>query len=188
MPLPAVSFRVANAADALCIGVLGMQVFLDTYATDGIRPAIAREALESLSPERIETIIRTPNNAFIVAEIDDHLVAFAQLSLRTGHELVTRPEAAELQRLYVQERFTGRGLGTRLIGEAEAFVSSMQGAAVMWLTAWVGNERARSFYPRRGYAELGSTQFVFQGEAHENRLYAKSLDQTPTSASSKETT
>ena len=188
MSLPEVSFRVAEADDALCIGVLGMQVFLDTYATEGIRPAIAREVLEGLSPERIEAIILAPNHAFIVAEINDHLVGFAQVGLRTSHELVARPEAAELQRLYVQERFTGRGLGTRLMREAEAFISSTQGAATVWLTAWVGNERARSFYPRRGYAEVGSTQFVFQGEAHENRLYAKSLDQNAAPASAKETT
>jgi len=31
------SIRVGTPEDALCIGVLGMQVFLDTYATDGIR-------------------------------------------------------------------------------------------------------------------------------------------------------
>ena len=37
--------RAARAADAPCLGVLATQVFLDTYATGGIRPAVAREVL-----------------------------------------------------------------------------------------------------------------------------------------------
>ncbi|MDQ2778277.1 MAG: hypothetical protein M3Y32_01830 [Pseudomonadota bacterium] len=40
-----VNLRTAVGADALCLSVLAMQVFLDTCATEGIRPAIARAVL-----------------------------------------------------------------------------------------------------------------------------------------------
>jgi hypothetical protein len=43
------TIRTAANDDALCLGVLGIQVFLDTYATEGIRPSIAREVLAALS-------------------------------------------------------------------------------------------------------------------------------------------
>jgi hypothetical protein len=52
-----IAIRRAKAADALCIAVLGTQVFLDTYAVDGIRPALAREALETLSPGAMAELI-----------------------------------------------------------------------------------------------------------------------------------
>ncbi len=35
--------RTGVPDDALCIGVLATQVFLDTYATSGIRPDLAYE-------------------------------------------------------------------------------------------------------------------------------------------------
>ena len=38
---PEILFRPAEPADALCLGVLSTQVFLDTYATHGIRRAVA---------------------------------------------------------------------------------------------------------------------------------------------------
>ncbi|MDP9029793.1 MAG: GNAT family N-acetyltransferase, partial [Pseudomonadota bacterium] len=41
--LPDMLIRDARPEDALCVGVLGMQVFLDTYATEGIRDSIAAE-------------------------------------------------------------------------------------------------------------------------------------------------
>ena len=48
---PGVSLRIAVDADALCIGVLATQVFLDTYAPDGIRPSLAHVVLEHFSTE-----------------------------------------------------------------------------------------------------------------------------------------
>ena len=59
-----VIFRNAVVDDALCIGLLGMQVFLDTYATEGIREAIAQEALDSFSPQIIKELIIKPDNLF----------------------------------------------------------------------------------------------------------------------------
>jgi len=79
-----------------------------------------------------------------------------------------------LRRLYVQERFTGHGIGKRLLLEAERFTAS-RGASLLWLTAWVGNPRALAFYPRQGYAEMGRTAYVFEAESYENRLFGKPL-------------
>ncbi len=58
--------------------------------------------------------------------------------------------------------------------EAEHFTAS-RGASLLWLTAWVGNPRALAFYPRLGYAEMGRTAHVFEGESYENRLFGKPL-------------
>jgi ribosomal protein S18 acetylase RimI-like enzyme len=170
----AFTYRQATVADALCIGVLGMQVFLDTYATQGIRSSLALEALQSFSPEVIAETIATPGTSFIVAQANGHLLGFAQLSARTGHPRVAQPEAAELQRLYVQERFTGRGLGKALLEQAER-LASREGAPQLWLTVWARNRRALAFYPGQGYRQAGSTAFVFQGESHENHLFVKRL-------------
>ena len=50
---------------------------------------------------------------------------------------------------------------------------------MLWLTAWVGNTRALAFYASQGYEELGSTDYRFQGESFENRLFARRLEPRP---------
>jgi GNAT superfamily N-acetyltransferase len=172
-----IAIRPAEASDALCIAVLGTQVFLDTYATEGIRPSLAREALETLSPDVIAGLLGETATTFLVAEKQNHLVGFVHLTANAGHERVPFASPAELKRLYVQERFTGRGLGKALLGRAEA-AASAAGAAGMWLTAWSGNTRALGFYASQGYVELGPTLFAVQDEHHENRLFAKPLPAT----------
>jgi GNAT superfamily N-acetyltransferase len=169
-----IAIRDATDKDALCIAALGMQVFLDTYATEGIRPSIAREALDSFSPTNISEVIARSDTVIIVAEIDHHLVGFAQVAMTIGHDLVSHPNSSELQRLYIQEKFTGRGVGYRLLQAAEKS-AYLSGASLLWATVWAKNNRALTFYPRQGYEHVGSPSYTFQNETHENQLFAKIL-------------
>jgi len=164
--------RAATPDDALCLSALAMQVFLDTYATDGIRPALAREALYSFSETVFRDAIVSSSNRLIVAEHKEHLIGFAQIAVSATHELAPLGTQAALLRLYVQEPFTGAKVGTQLLACAERS-AALAGASVLWLTHWVYNHRASAFYKRHGYQDFGSTPFVFEGESHESRLVAK---------------
>ncbi len=149
-----------------------MQVFLDTYATQGIRLAIAREVLANYSEQAFLHHLARPNTRLVVAEAAGHLVGFAQVTLGASHELAPPGAQSELLRLYVQEPYTGEGVGTRLLREAEVLAAEAN-STVLWLTPWVHNHRALAFYGRRGYQDHGLTHYVFEGESHENRVCAK---------------
>ena len=171
---PDMRLRKAVPEDALCLSVLAMQVFLDTYATEGIRPEIAREVLSSYSQAVFAKAISAEESRITVAERNGHLIGFAQVTFSANHSLAPAGAQAELLRLYVQESFTGAKVGTALLAEAES-IACLGGATVLWLTPWVHNQRALAFYSRRGYTDFGLTYFTFEGESHENRVLAKSL-------------
>ena len=176
----AIALRLATPADALCIGVLATQVFLETYATEGVRPSLAREVLAHCSTAAIADRLAQPSTRFIVAEAVGHLRGFAQLSCESRHALVDARRAAQLDRLYVQARFSGIGLGMTLLRHVEQCAAQF-GADVLWLTAWVENRRALAFYRRQGYEDVGATPYVFEDEQYENRVMRKSLsDRTAT--------
>lgn len=168
-------YRTAVPADALCLGALAMQVFLDTYATAGISPKLAREAFDRGSEQEFAALLADPLVTIVVAERAGHLVGFAQVGHGAAHEQVADPTAAELYRLYVQEPFTGQGVGRELLRQAER-VAAARGAGTLWLTAWVGNARALAFYPRQGYVHAGDTIYSFGGDDFANKLFARALD------------
>ena len=168
----AITFRPATPADALCLGVLSTQVFLDTYAIPGVSPSLAREALEQHSVAVYDAGLAEPGVTILVAECAGYLVGFAQVKDGVGDALVPAAAASELRRLYVQERFTGRGIGRDLLRHAEK-AAAARGADMLWLTAWEGNTRALQFYPRCGYEDRGGTIYTFGGEDFPNRLFAK---------------
>jgi len=171
---PHFTFRTAVASDALCLGVLATQVFLDTYAVDGIRPSVAREALEHFSTDAIATLLADSPITFLVAESAGHMIAFAQMTFGSAHELVAAESTVELNRLYVLERFSGKGIGAALLRRAEALAAA-QGASTLWLSAWAENHRALGFYTRQGYEDVGASLYVYEGEEYETRVFVRAL-------------
>jgi diamine N-acetyltransferase len=170
-----ITYRVAAGSDASCLSVLATQVFLDTYATRGIRPAIAREVRQYLSEEAFAEILFDPRRGILVAELSDHLLGFAQLTHGQTHPLLP-PEAraTELSRLYVQRPFLGKGLGKELLARAETLAAE-EGADLLWLSAWTGNTAALRFYEGRGYQDVGGSLYTFEGDTYETRVFLKRL-------------
>lgn len=171
-----VNFRAGTPNDALCISVLAMQVFLDTYATNGLRDDLAREALIVYSPDAFAARLAQPTTYFLLAEKSGYLLGFAEVSFASPAPISEVIDGAELIRLYVQRPFKRMRIGGALLAQSETLALT-QSAACLWLTAWSGNAPARSFYVALGYSDVGATTYVIEGSAFENRIYVKMLTQ-----------
>lgn len=171
---PPIALRLASLADALCLGVLATQVFLDTYAFTGITKTVANEVREAFSTEAFAELLARDSTFITVAIHGDALVGLAQTTIGTAQPLAPDGAPAELDRLYVQEPFTHRGIGSLLLRHHEA-IATEQGAAVLWLTPWAGNARALRFYAKQGYDDHGLVYFQMGQQRVENRVYAKRL-------------
>jgi ribosomal protein S18 acetylase RimI-like enzyme len=166
--------RSAAPEDAVTIAALAVQVFLDTYATEGVRPDQAREAFAEYSVEAFAVRVQEPTRRFFLAEHATGLIGFAEMQLAAVSAPGATVVGAELVRLYVQPGWQRHGVGRRLIQVAERAAAS-SGLATIWLTAWEGNKRARRFYTALGYEEVGTTTYSFQGNSYVNRVLARCL-------------
>jgi ribosomal protein S18 acetylase RimI-like enzyme len=167
----AIVHRSAAPKDALTLSVLATQVFLHTYATNGVNIDLAREVSTVYSPGAFENRLRQPGVEIIVATSGDYLVAFLDLDSTTKCP-VSSVHGLEVMRLYVQSPFQRSGIGRQLMSLAERKALE-RGAQHVWLTAWSGNTRALAFYTALGYRDVGSTQYIIEGKAYENRVFAK---------------
>lgn len=156
------------------MGALAIQVFLDTYAKVGIRADLAREALAHYAPEAFSARLADPHTTFVVAEKDDGLLAFGEVTRHRPCPVATLDGTVELVRLYVQPASQGLGLGRALLQRAETLAKET-GARTLWLTAWVGNAPALAFYRAQGYQRVGTTDYVVENRSYENHVLAKTV-------------
>lgn len=170
---PEFVYRQATADDALCLSVLASQVFLDTYATNGVNFDLAKEVTSVLSRKVFLQRIESSDVEIWIATQDGNLVGFLDLDFSSSC-----PDASvsgvEILRLYVQQPFQRRNVGRTLMAIAEERACK-RGKESLWLTAWVGNLKARDFYKALGYADAGTTPYVIEGKEYENRILAKDL-------------
>ena len=154
--------RQATPDDAVTIAALSVQVFLDTYATGGIRPDLAREAFSHYSVKAFAARLAEPDRVFLLAEHATGLLGFAKLLLRPLPAPAHTTVGAELVRLYVQPQAHGMGVGRSLLRAAESAAAD-RGLLHLWFTVWDDNHRARGFYNAVGYTDIGATSYTFQG-------------------------
>lgn len=175
-PADDVALRAATATDAAPLAVLGTQVFLDTYATDGVRPSLAAEVLDQHAPAVVAARLADPAVQVLVAERAGHLLGFAETRRPAPPPLpaAAAGPATELVRLYVQPAQQQRGLGRRLL-QAALDAAARHGDACAWLTAWEGNRRALGFYAHLGWRDAGAVDYRFGDERHTNRLLVHEL-------------
>nr|WP_256261106.1 GNAT family N-acetyltransferase [Shewanella sp. NIFS-20-20] len=146
------------------LAALSIQVWLDTYATQGVNTAISQYALSTSTHNHFSDLLKQPAINTFIYEEDDHLVGFVTINLASrfndndafGYEIAT---------LYVSRDFQGKGIGRTLLDH----VSRLYGRDY-WLSVWVQNQGALQFYARLGLLEVGKTQFELDGEAHQNLI------------------
>ncbi len=163
------TLRRATPSDAPGLAILARWVWLDTYASEGLEPAYLDYLEDAFRPGALSGLLADPHHAFWVIESDRALQGFAQLNSRSSApaNAVQRPQV-ELQRLYVAPPCTGRGLGASLLAAAR----STWPDDGLWLSVWAGNERAQRFYQRESGQVVGETDFILQGQAHRNLVFA----------------
>ena len=160
------STRTAGPEDAARIAVLGAHVWVHTYAAAGVSDAIARYVLTTFTPDRILTLMNDPDIVLLVAEAEANLAGYIVMRFGSYHADVP----IEIETLYIQDAFAGRGIGSALLTHARDMAMARTGSRAIWLIVNSQNERAISFYRSRGMAQDGIAHFDLDGIKHENKV------------------
>lgn len=157
-------YRDARLGDAPAVDALFRQGFIDTFAhlydPKDLAAFFARFTQAAWRSE-----LADPDFAFRLAEDDGALAGFAKISSVTLPVAPTVP-AAELRQLYVLKRWHGTGIAGALMDWVLAEARS-RGAEELYLSVFTDNRRARAFYTRQGFEEVGP--YVFMVGNHEDQ-------------------
>lgn len=154
--------------DAQCLAALATQVWLHTYATDGISPLIARYVFDEFSANKFTAILTQANSTVLIAEINGNTVGYALVNVDAP--CPSGGSTAEVVSLYVQEHFARQGIGTALLKQCQQAALSRTGSADIWLTVNAKNLPALAFYATQGLTKTGTAYFELGGEKHENHV------------------
>lgn len=157
--------RKAQKSDCLNLAALSLQVWLQTYATEGLRLKISQYALSTFTELHFQTILSNDPCDIWVYIKEDHLVGFAAVDLASHFN--DNANGFEVTTLYVSEHFQGQGIGRQLLDKIKAHYG-----LPFWLSTWVHNFKAIHFYNNLQFSIIGHLNFDIDGELHENYVFS----------------
>jgi diamine N-acetyltransferase len=170
-----INIRKADLGDASNLAVLKQQVWIATYAVEGIRTEFSEYVLSAFTIENIRNSILENNKFIYIAVIDNHLIGCLEIAFnkKCPIETETGPEIAVL---YLLERYTGMGIGKTLLNRALSLCEELKFTSV-WLTVYHKNERAINFYLKQNFTDSGNTFFEMGGNRYENKIMIRQIKQ-----------
>ncbi len=156
--------RFASQHDCESLAALSIQVWLETYASDGITHEHASYVLRHFAPQQFMQSLNCDQSKIVVIEENAMVVGYALVQLDSYFGL--QKHGFEIVRLYIHKAYQGKGYGRALL----QYISSEIGNR-FWLYTWVKN-RSNAFYEHCGFKKLGTHTFYFGDNEIENNVYA----------------
>lgn len=156
--------RTATSQDCQSLAALSIQVWLDTYAVEGIKPAYAHYALTTFTEHYFKNLLSSDECKLFICEDDDVLQGYILINLTSHYQ--SPQNGYEIEKLYIHQKFKGQGLGRKLIAKVQA-----EFGAPCWLYTWTENA-SNHFYQHLGFAHIGTLSFEFEHTPIHNNVYA----------------
>ena len=169
-----ITIRHGMPADARLLADLAANTFRETFAAENRPEDMALHVSRSYGASQQEAELANPEMTTLLAEVDGQLAAYAQVRANAVPDCVRGTEPLELWRFYVAAPWHGRGIAHALMMGVE-MEARARGAQTLWLGVWERNERAKSFYRKCGFADVGSQVFVLGTDAQTDRIMVRSL-------------
>jgi GNAT superfamily N-acetyltransferase len=165
--------RRAGASDAEAVRALFCSSFAATFG-HSYQPGVMEAWLETCTVERFCNECTSPDFAIMLAEGEDG----ALLGYCTLGPYDITPETTKrwwvLRQLYLDEAAKGTGLARTLM-EWAITESRARGFEELYLTVWIENHRARRFYERLGFVEVGRYAFKVGDQVDDDRILRLTL-------------
>ncbi|WP_343526553.1 GNAT family N-acetyltransferase [Sphingomonas sp.] len=166
-------YRDAVAGDGGALAAMARAAFTDTFGH--LYPAADLDAFlaEAFGPEGLPSQIGHPDFTIRLATKGDAIIGFAKIG-PVGFPGEWPEDAVELYQLYVASSHLGAGVGPALMDWTIA-TARARGARTLILSVYVDNHRAKAFYARYGFVDIGRYDFPVGDTIDEDRLMSLSL-------------
>ncbi len=168
-----IDYRDARAGDGPELAMMARRCFTDTFGTLYRAGDLSAFLDAAFGADGLPSQLTDPAYAIRLATDDGAIVGFAKIGP------VVFPgewpaDAIELHQLYVLGGWHGEGVGPVLMDWA-LDTAHARGAGQMILSVYIDNHRARRFYERYGFVEIGQYTFMVGDHADDDRLMRRFL-------------
>jgi GNAT superfamily N-acetyltransferase len=166
------TIRHGVSTDAAALAELAARTFSDTFAADNRPEDMGLHVAQAYGPLQQGRELVDPDIATLLVQAGDQLVGYAQLRRGPAPACVNGEAPIELWRFYVAQVWHGQGIAQALMRRVDA-EADRSSARTLWLGVWERNERAKAFYRKCGFVDVGAHVFMVGSDAQTDRILVR---------------
>jgi len=175
MTEPVTEIRRGTPGDAAALGAFAARAFIESYGPLNAPADVELHVARTYGAEQQAAELRNPGLDCLLAVEDGAIVGYALLAAGSAHPAIDVPAPCEVRRFYVDGHRHGRGVAAALMAAAVA-TARAAGCSAIWLTTWEHSLRARAFYAKSGFEDVGTATFQLGSSPQTDRLLVRRLE------------
>ena len=149
------AIRRATVADAEMLSALAMRTFYDTFTGTCTEEDMGHFLNQYYNAAQITRELADPNDHIYLMMNGEQAAGYIRFGVNeVPFDYNKNLKALELNRLYVDKDYKGKGIGRKLTDLYENYGRD-HGYKLLWLGVWEHNYAAQKFYAANGYAYTG---------------------------------
>jgi diamine N-acetyltransferase len=163
-----VVYRDALPADGDELALVARRIFTETFGTLYRQEDLKAYLEEAYGQNGLVGVLDDPDYSVRLACVDQAIVGYATIG-PVAFPGAWPTTAIELHNLYILGPWQGEGIAPVLMDWSLAQARG-RGATEMVLSVYVDNHRARRFYERYGFVEIGKYAFMVGSHEDDDRI------------------
>lgn len=168
------NFKTCSLSDIKLLSEIAQETFHETFADMNSSETMAAYLDSAFNKEQLKNEVADPNTLFLFLYSDSKLAGYLKVNENEAQTRFQEKSGLEIERIYLRKEYQGQRLGSSLLEKAIS-IANERNKKYIWLGVWEYNEKAISFYERKGFKKTGSHQFVMGKEQQKDYIMRKEL-------------
>lgn len=137
---------------------ISIKTYFDTFDGSTSEENMTAYLEDELNLDVLKAEIENPEMLFYFAYVDGELAGYLKLNVGQAQSESMPDDWMELQRIYIDQAFKGKGLGRALV-EFTLQEAASRELSEVWLGVWEHNYPAQKFYQKLGFERFSEHSF-----------------------------
>ena len=167
--------KISNSTeDIKALQAIAKQTFTETFGSQNTAEDLAKFLSEEYDFDKLKAEVENPESFYYFCYFEDELAGYLKLNVGAAQTESDYPEALEIQRIYVLQKYQGKRIGLAMMQQALAVAKKLKKPQV-WLGVWENNLKAQAFYQKSGFKKVGSHDFILGDDKQTDYILLKTL-------------
>lgn len=152
---------------------LSYRTFYEAFEAQNTAENMKAYSDSAFTVEKIRKELSHPDSHFYFIYSTETLAGYLKVNINSAQSEPMGPDALEVERIYVLQKYHKQGLGKALLNYAHDIARQLNKNKI-WLGVWEKNENAIGFYKKQGFKKSGSHSF-FMGDDEQTDIIAEKI-------------